>query len=69
MDDGGAGGLLGAYLIFNPFFHFLDIVRAPLLGDSVMTITWVFVGLSTVFGGIIAAALYRYQARSIPMWV
>ena len=69
MDDGGAGGLLGAYLIFNPFFHFLDIVRAPLLGDTIMVATWIFVALSTCIGGIFAAALYRFQARSIAMWV
>jgi len=69
MDDGGAGGLLGAYLIFNPFFHFLDIVRAPLLGDTIMVATWIFVALSTCLGGIFAAALYRFQARSIAMWV
>jgi len=67
--EGGTGGLLGSYLIYNPFFHFLDIVRAPILGGTVLQQTWIFVTCVTLIGFLLATVLYRFQSKRIALWV
>jgi ABC-type polysaccharide/polyol phosphate export permease len=64
--------MLGKYewtVIFNPLFHFLEIVRAPLLGRSISTDTLIAVGLITVVGYTVMLTLFaRFRAR-IAYWV
>jgi len=69
MHQNGAGGILGVYLVLNPFFHFLEVVRAPLLGNTIPQLTWIIVLSVTCLGYILAISLYRIQARRIPLWV
>ena len=53
----------------NPLFHYLDIVRAPLLGADQHARHWVVVIALTVMGWILAAfALRQYRSR-VPYWV
>ncbi len=52
-----------------PTFHYLEIVRAPLLGEPQEPRHWVIVGAITVVGWIIAAlAMKQYRSR-VPYWV
>jgi ABC-2 type transport system permease protein len=54
---------------FNPFLHFLEIVRAPLLGQDQQLHHWVVVLVITVVGWALTfAVLRRYRAR-VPYWV
>jgi ABC-type polysaccharide/polyol phosphate export permease len=39
-----------AVLLLNPFYHLLDVVRAPLLGQSVGASTYVFLSVLAVVG-------------------
>lgn len=39
-----------AVLLLNPFYHLLNVVRAPLLGQSVDAITYIFLGVLAVVG-------------------
>ena len=39
-----------AVLLFNPFYHLLDVVRAPLLGQSVSATTYIFLSVLAVVG-------------------
>jgi len=64
----GQGGLLGAFLIFNPFYHYLELVRAPLLGNPILPITWIVVSVITVIGMTLSAFLYDRTARFLPVW-
>lgn len=64
----GQGGVLGAFLIYNPFYHYLELVRAPLLGNAIMPISWIVVGIITTAGIILSALLYRRTARFLPIW-
>jgi ABC-type polysaccharide/polyol phosphate export permease len=60
----------GIYLlIWNPLFHLIEIVRAPLLGTSPSQLNWeVSLGLAAV-GWAIALAVYgRYKSR-IAYWL
>jgi ABC-2 type transport system permease protein/lipopolysaccharide transport system permease protein len=69
LPQGARGGFLGPFLFFNPFYHFLEIVRAPLLGNSVAVSTWVVVFAITVAGFALASWLYKRFGRLVPLWV
>ncbi|QQZ13714.1 MULTISPECIES: galactan export ABC transporter permease subunit Wzm/RfbD [Rhodococcus] len=53
----------------NPLFHYLDIVRAPMIGQDQQAYHWYIVLTITVVGWAAAIlALRRYRAR-VPYWV
>ena len=53
----------------NPLLHYLDILRAPLLGAHQELRHWIVVVALTVLGWLVAAlALRQYRAR-VPYWV
>ncbi|WP_406268825.1 ABC transporter permease [Nocardia sp. NBC_00881] len=52
-----------------PTFHYLEIVRAPLLGEPQELRHWVVVGTITLVGWIVAIfAMKQYRSR-VPYWV
>ena len=64
----GAGGW-AKIIEFNPLLHYVDIVRAPLLGADQELRHWIVVLVCTVLGWIWAAfAMRQYRARG-PYWV
>ena len=53
----------------NPLLHYLDILRAPLLGAPQELRHWMVVVILTVLGWLFAAlAMRQYRAR-VPYWV
>ncbi|MDT5013017.1 MAG: lipopolysaccharide transport system permease protein [Mycobacterium sp.] len=53
----------------NPLFHYLDIVRAPLLGADQHMRHWIVVLVLTAVGWVLAVfAMQRYRSR-VPYWV
>lgn len=67
--EGARGGVMGVYLVLNPFYHFIEVVRAPLLGHPVALLTWVVVGLITVIGFSFARFMMRRYGRFVPLWI
>jgi ABC-2 type transport system permease protein/lipopolysaccharide transport system permease protein len=67
--SGGRGGVIGAYLLFNPFYHFIHVVRAPLLGQSAEMISWLIVLAFTSVGFGLATLLSARYARHVPLWI
>ena len=56
-------------LDFNPFFHVVELVRAPLLGQVPELVSWLAVSGITLGGWFVAFVLYsRYRWR-IAYWV
>lgn len=56
-------------IVVNPFYHFIEIVRAPLLGSSASYSSWLVVGEVTMLGML--AGMYmlgRFRTR-IPYWL
>jgi len=53
----------------NPFFHFLQIVRAPLLGLEVPINSWIYALIASLVCGLVTLALFaRYRTR-IAYWL
>ncbi|MGK2904367.1 MAG: galactan export ABC transporter permease subunit Wzm/RfbD [Mycobacterium sp.] len=68
LRDQGAGGW-AKVIEFNPLLHYVDIVRAPLLGADQELRHWIVVLVCTALGWICAAfAMRQYRAR-VPYWV
>ena len=69
-DAGAQGAGRWAKIVeLNPLLHYLDIVRAPLLGAEQEVRHWVVVLVLTIIGWIFAAiAMRQYRAR-VPYWV
>ena len=67
--EAGRGGIMGAFLTLNPFYHFLELVRAPLLGNAISPLSWLVVLAITVFGFALAQAMYARFSRLVPLWV
>lgn len=53
----------------NPLYHYLDIVRAPLLGEQQQAYHWyIVIGLTIIGWGLALLALRQFRAR-VPYWV
>jgi ABC-2 type transport system permease protein len=64
----GAGGW-AKIIELNPLLHYVDIVRAPLIGADQELRHWIVVIVLTIVGWIVTAlAMRKYRAR-VPYWV
>ena len=62
-------GFRSAYVLYNPFAHFLEIVRAPLMGEAPAGISIAVCSALAVIGWIVAVfALIRHQ-RKVVFWI
>jgi ABC-2 type transport system permease protein len=64
-----ADSVRGQLMRFNPFYHFVSLFRAPILGEAVEPLTYWYVGIMTVVGLAVATFLYRRYARYVPLWI
>jgi ABC-2 type transport system permease protein len=64
----GAGGW-AKVIELNPLLHYVDILRAPLIGADQELRHWIVVIVLTIVGWIVTAfAMRQYRAR-VPYWV
>lgn len=68
-DVSGRGKVISAFLNFNPFFHFLELIRAPLLNQPISWISIAVVLTLTFLGSISAYGFHKRFAKVIPLWV
>ena len=64
--------LLGRRMAFaeaNPFYHFVELIRAPLLGGVPAPLTWAMVLGITAAGWLVTALFFRRFRARIPYWV
>ncbi len=54
---------------YNPFAHYLEVVRAPLLGGAADTTTWVVVLSITFSGLILTLVLFNRYRRWLVFWL
>ena len=58
-----------AFVLLNPFYHLIEIVRAPLLGEMPTQTSWVFCIAMALAGFGFTAWLYRRAHARIAYWV
>ena len=68
-DGNGRGGILGPYLTYNPFHHFLELVRAPILGTQIDILSWFVVIGITIFGFLMAYIFNRKYTPHLATWI
>lgn len=60
----------GAYLVdVNPFYHMLEVVRAPLLGQFPSTLNWTVSAALAVLGWTFALFVYGRYKHRIAYWL
>ncbi|MBC7578493.1 MAG: ABC transporter permease [Tardiphaga sp.] len=62
-------GADSAIVLFNPFFHLIEIVRAPLLGYPFPTQSYIAATILTVVNTAIAATFFKSFRSRISYWV
>ena len=58
-----------AVLEFNPFYHLVEVARAPLLGKVPALSSWIAVLIVTIGGWVLAFAFFRRYCWRIAYWV
>lgn len=56
------------FVTFNPLFHLIDIVRAPLLGHLPSAGSYLAVGLITIVGWSVTFVVFHRLRKRIPYW-
>lgn len=64
-----AGSLRGTLMRFNPFYHLVEVVRAPILGSAIDPSTLTYLAVMTLGGWLAAYLAYRRYARFVPLWI
>ncbi|WP_447938793.1 ABC transporter permease [Pseudoxanthomonas mexicana] len=64
-----ADSLQGQLMRANPFHHMLAVVREPVLGNPVEPVTYIYMGVMTVVGFVLAMMLYGRLAKRVPTWL
>lgn len=54
---------------FNPFLHFIEIIRRPMLGQSFEARYWIVVAVITVVGWTLALVFLRNYRARVSYWV
>ena len=58
-----------SFLMFNPFFHLLEVVRAPFLGNPIIISSWFIVLMIGLLGWIFTLFFYRRLRDQIVYWL
>jgi ABC-2 type transport system permease protein/lipopolysaccharide transport system permease protein len=64
-----ASGARRIFVDFNPAYYFVEILRAPLLGQVPSPMIWAVVVGFTVVGWAIALPVYASWRRQIALWI
>lgn len=58
-----------AFVDWNPFFHLIELVRAPLLGEAPRSLSWWTAIAMAVVGLPLSLAFYRKSRAKLSYWV
>ncbi len=53
----------------NPLYHFLELVRGPLLGTAPATLSWLFTIAITITGSAVAFWVFARGRPRVPFWM
>ncbi|MCC5698521.1 ABC transporter permease, partial [Klebsiella pneumoniae] len=59
-----------AYLAeFNPLYHYIEIIRDPLIGQPPQLLNWIVVLGCTVVGWLLALLVMRNYRARVTYWI
>lgn len=59
-----------AYIMnYNPFTHYLAIIREPLVNGTVSSLAWIVVTGITIVGWVIALYLVKTRSKNLAFWI
>ena len=64
-----AVGIRSAYVQWNPFYHYIEMLRGPLTGVVPSTTSFVVVVTITLMGWVVAFPLFAKFRHRIPYWL
>ncbi|MBA8827474.1 ABC-2 type transport system permease protein [Saccharopolyspora lacisalsi] len=53
----------------NPLYHYIEILRDPLLGEDIVLTNWIVVGAITIVGWALALLVLRNYRARVTYWV
>jgi lipopolysaccharide transport system permease protein len=62
-------GAMQRIIVFNPFTHILEIVRAPLLLSEPSATSWLVASGTAIFGWTATTLLFARTRKRIPFWL
>ena len=62
-------GVFGQYADYNPFTHYLAIMREPLVSGVFPVLSWIVVGAMTLGGSVLAIAVFKLNRKRIVFWI
>ncbi|WP_262029304.1 ABC transporter permease [Microvirga sp. Mcv34] len=62
-------GLRAIFVYLNPFYYFIELVRAPLLGQVPGALIWTVASGITLVGWGITLPIYAHWRRRIAFWI
>ena len=68
-DQGGEVAQRARLAELNPLYHYLEVVRAPLIGEPLAAYHWGIVLAGTVIGLFLAMIAMRQWRFRVPYWV
>jgi ABC-type polysaccharide/polyol phosphate export permease len=69
MPSGTKAENLSLFLKYNPLFHYLEIIRAPALGNPIDSLSWYWVISCSVFLGLSTAIIKIKFSKEITKWL
>lgn len=54
---------------FNPLYHFIEVIRAPLLGQPIHAASWIVASGMLVIGSAITFVLFAKLRARVPYWI
>lgn len=67
--QGGAVSERAKLAMVNPLYHYMEVIRAPLIGAPIHPLNWIVVGFCTVIGLFIAMLAMRQWRFRVSYWV
>lgn len=62
-------GAFGQYAVYNPFTHYLAILREPLISGAFPVLSWLIVLSITLVGVVAAGCVFALNRKRIVFWV
>lgn len=63
------GSIRDMLMQLNPFYYFVELFRAPAMGDPIPATVLAVVAAMTLLGLVAATFAYRRYARFVPLWI